>query len=66
MHMYYTFHIMNLKINIWTLNFFFQIWKLFSKLFKTLFEFQTFGFEYAIFNLNSKRLISSKDIWILN
>jgi hypothetical protein len=39
MHMYIV-HIMNLKINIWTLNFFIQIWKLLFQLFKTLFEFE--------------------------
>jgi len=31
---------MNLKINIWTLNFLIKIWKLLFQLFKTLFEFQ--------------------------
>jgi hypothetical protein len=38
----YIVHIMNRKINIWTLNFFIQIWKLLFQLFKTLFEFEIF------------------------
>jgi hypothetical protein len=33
---------MNQKINIWTLNFFIQIWKLLFQLFKTLLEFENF------------------------
>jgi hypothetical protein len=40
-HMYIV-HKMNRKINIWTLNFFIQIWKLLFQLFKTLFEFENF------------------------
>jgi len=36
----YIVHVMNLKINSWTLNFFIQIWKLLFQLFKTLFEFE--------------------------
>jgi hypothetical protein len=38
----YIVHIMNHKINIWTLNFFIQIWKLLFQLFKTLFKFEIF------------------------
>jgi hypothetical protein len=38
----YIVHIMNRKINIWTLNFFIQIWKFLFQLFKTLFEFENF------------------------
>jgi len=38
----YIVHIINRKINIWTLNFFIHIWKLLFQLFKTLFEFENF------------------------
>jgi hypothetical protein len=36
---------MNLKINIWTLNFFIQIWKLLFQKFQTLFEFKIIIFD---------------------
>jgi len=38
----YIVHIMNLKINIWALKFFIEIWKLLFQLFKASFEFENF------------------------
>jgi len=45
---------MNLKINIWTLNFFIQIWKLLFQLFKTLFEFENFDLN-VIFSISIQK-----------
>jgi hypothetical protein len=70
----YIVHIMNLKINIWTLNFLFKSKKwyfnyenCYFKFFKKYIRIWNFWFEYDIFNLNSKRLIWFKTwFWILN
>jgi len=64
----YTIHIMNLKINIWTSNFFIQIWKLIYQFWKLFFFLNIriwdfiFEFENSYFNclqiyLNFKFLI---------
>jgi hypothetical protein len=64
----YIVHIMNLKINIWTLNFFIQIWNLIFEseiflfqLFKTLFEFENVDLN-MIFSIS----IQKTYMWIWN
>jgi hypothetical protein len=60
----YTIHIMNLKINIWTLNFLFEYENCYS-IFSNIIWVSNFWFEYDIFNLNLKIFIWSKN-WYLN
>jgi len=60
----YTIHIMNLKINIWPLNFLFKSENCYFNCLKHYLNFR-FWIEHDIFNLNLKRLIWSK-IWYLN
>jgi len=62
----YIVHIMNLTINIWTLNFFIQIWKLIFQLWKLLFQLFKTLFEFENFDLNMIFSISiQKDLFDL-